>query len=107
MNDNDINIKLLKQKCAAGHINWTTHVLERMQERDIEPTDVINCIDNGKIIEQYPNAYPYPACLILGTNKTDVFIHTVVGYGNGLIWIITVYHPDENEWTNGFSTRKE
>jgi hypothetical protein len=29
-----------------------------------------------------------------------------VGYGNGYIWIVTAYKPDENEWINGFSTRK-
>ena len=93
-------------ECAAGNIKWTAHALERMEEREIGRTDIIACIKNGKIIEQYPEAYPYPACLILGTaNNTPV--HIVVGHGSGFIWVITAYIPDETEWKDGFSTRKE
>ena len=105
--NNELDIKTLRQECAVGHIKWTAHILERMQERNIEPSDVINCINNGKIIEQYLEAYPYPACLILGTKVNNTYIHVVAGYGNGFIWIITAYKPDETEWINGFTTRKE
>lgn len=105
--DGELDIEILRQKCAAGHIKWASHILERMQERNIGPIDVANCIYYGRIIEQYPQAYPYPACLILGKNNNNVFIHTVVGFGSDLIWIITVYEPDENEWMNGFAVRKE
>jgi len=77
-----------------------------MQERNIEPTDVTNCINNGKIIEHYPQAYPYPACLILGKKDNGTYIHVVAGYAYDFIWMITVYEPDENVWINGFSERK-
>ena len=43
--DNGLNIEFIRQECSAGHIMWTTHILERMQERDIEPSDVLNCIN--------------------------------------------------------------
>ena len=105
--NNELDINILRQLCAAGHIKWTSHIFERMQEHNIEPTDIINCVNTGKIIEQYPQAYPYPACLILGTSVNNVNIHVVVGYGSGFIWIVTVYEPDENKWINGFTTRKE
>jgi hypothetical protein len=101
-----MDILKLRYECNNGNIKWTAHVVERMQERDIEPSDVVNCINNGVIIEEYPSAYPYPACLILGHQKDDNFIHVVVGYGNGFIWIVTAYKPDANEWINEFSTRK-
>jgi hypothetical protein len=78
-----------------------------MQERNIEPTDIINCIGKGAIIEQYPQAFPYPACLILGTRVNNTYIHVVAGYGGEFVWIITAYEPDENEWTDGFAARKE
>ena len=67
--NNELDIRLLQHECVAGRIKWTTHILERMQERNISPTDVIQCIVSGTIIEQYPQAYPYPACLILGTSE--------------------------------------
>jgi len=77
-----------------------------MQERDIMPTDVVNCIDNGKIIEQYPEAYPYPACLILGKTENKKLIHIVAGYGNEFAWIVTAYEPDAYEWIDGFMARR-
>ena len=100
------DISVLKQKCREGRIKWTAHIQERMQERGIEPSDAINCINNGKIIEDYPQAYPYPACLILGTAVNGVYIHVTVGYGEDLLWIITAYQPDENEWSADFTIRK-
>ena len=101
-----MTISEIAAKCAARKIKWTAHSLERMQERDIERTDIIACINDGKIIEQYPEAYPYPACLILGT-ANNMPVHVVVGHGNGFLWVITAYIPDEAEWKDGFSTRKE
>jgi hypothetical protein len=101
-----LDISKIRQVCDNGHIKWTTHTLERMQERNIEPSDVVRCIMNGIIIEQYPHAYPYPACLICGTRINVTNIHVVLGYGNELVWIITVYEPDENEWESGYTIRK-
>jgi len=102
----ELEIIALRQKCSSGQIKWSTHALARMQERSIEPNDVIHCINNGKIIEHYPQAYPYPACLVLGTRGYGTCVHIVVGYGSDLIWIITAYKPDETEWTNEYSERK-
>ena len=102
-----LDISELVRECDAGHIKWTAHTLGKMQERNIEPTDVIHSFHNGAIIEHYPQAYPHPACLILGVTKAGRRIHVVAGFGLGFVWIITVYEPDENEWTDGFSVRKE
>ena len=102
-----MDIELIKQVCDDGSIVWTAHILERMQERNTEPSDVIQCIKYGKIIEQYPQAYPYPACLILGRKINQTIIHVVVGFGDDCLWIITVYEPNEDEWHNGFAERKD
>lgn len=37
-----------------------------MQERDISRADVKNCIMHGEIIEDYPDDFPHPSCLIFG-----------------------------------------
>ncbi|WP_205764240.1 DUF4258 domain-containing protein [Anaerovibrio slackiae] len=38
----------------------------RIQQLGILRIDVINCIMNGEIIEDYPTDYPHPSCLIFG-----------------------------------------
>jgi len=103
----ELDLDILKCECNSGNVKWTAHAFERMQERGIEPSHVKFCINNGRIIEQYPKSYPYPSCLILGITENNMYIHVVAGYGGGFLWIVTAYQPDENEWTNGFTSRKE
>lgn len=97
----------LQKLCEAGAIKWTAHVLARLQERGIEPSDVKNCIAAGRIIEQYPDDYPYPSCLVLGAAVNGKMIHAVVGVGEEYLWLITAYYPDPSKWNNDFSVRKE
>lgn len=103
----EIDIDILKTLCNNRAIRWTTHIMERLQERGIDPSDVKNCIATGQIIEQYPNDCPYPSCLILGSAKDGRALHSVMGVGNGQLWLITAYYPDPEKWNSDFSDRKE
>lgn len=97
----------LRKLCEAGTIKWTAHVVARLQERGIEPSDIKNCIATGRIIEDYPDDYPYPSCLVLGAAVNGKAIHVVVGVGEGYLWLITAYYPDPMKWNDDFSIRKE
>jgi len=103
----ELNIEKLRKLCEAGRIFWTTHIVMRLQERGIFPTDIINCITSGEIIEQYPNDYPYPSCLILGLNTNSQYIHSVIGSNDDDIYFITAYYPKLDKWQPGFKTRRE
>ena len=50
-----------------------------MQERDISRADVKNGIMNGEIIEEYPNDFPNPSCLIFGYNINKRILHIIAG----------------------------
>ena len=102
----ELSISELRILCSSSKIKWTTHILMRLQKRNINPSDVRNCIMTGKIIEQYPTDYPYPSCLTLGHDMGSRYLHVVVGSGGGFIWLITAYHPTLNEWESDFTTRK-
>ncbi|MBW4634371.1 MAG: DUF4258 domain-containing protein [Iphinoe sp. HA4291-MV1] len=56
----------------------------------------------GEIIEDYTDAYPLPACLILGWNSIGEPIHSVWAYNQvtQTANLITVYRPDSNRWIN-------
>jgi hypothetical protein len=92
--------------CLNSKIKWTTHIITRLQERGINPSDIKNCIQMGEIIEYYPDDYPFPSCLILGKSLKDTPLHTVIGVGNGYVWLITSYFPDKNKWESDNKTRK-
>lgn len=62
----ELNIEDLRKICCLENIEITLHAAKRLEQRGIKMADIIACIQNGKIIEQYPTDYPYPSCLILG-----------------------------------------
>lgn len=84
----------------------TQHTLYRFRERGITINDILNAIMYGKIIEQYPNDYPYPSCLVLGVSVNNNYIHVVCGSKGTKIWIVTAYYPTPDKWEKDFITRK-
>lgn len=102
-----MNISDLRKICTAENIEITLHAAKRLEQRGILLADVISCIQSGKIIEEYPDDYPFPSCLILGISVADKFLHVVVGSNPETLWIITAYYPDPSKWESDFMTRKE
>lgn len=102
-----MEIDMIRELCNNRAVKWTAHVLARLQERSIEPSDIKNCIMTGRIIEEYPSDYPYPSCLILGSAVNGKMLHAVIGIGEGYIWLITAYYPDPAKWNDDLSVRKE
>ena len=92
----------IKSLCQQGKVEWTSHVQQRILQRGISRQDVKEAIIHGKIIENYPEDYPFPSCLILGANC----LHVVCGIGVGTLWIITAYRPSEDKWEDDLKTRK-
>ena len=88
--------------CRQGKIQWTDHVQRRITQRGIMRQEVKDAILTGEIIEEYPNDYPFPSCLMLGANC----LHVVCGIGAGILWIITAYRPTSDKWEADLKTRK-
>ena len=103
----EININDLRAMCEKKAMRWTNHVFLRLLKRNIDMDEVETAVMNGEIIEQYPNDYPYPSCLVLGHNAKGQHIHVVCGLSSIEIWFITAYYPDINEWDEDFRLRKE
>ncbi len=82
-----MDLKIYQTLCADSKIIWTKHCLERMQERDISRADVKNGITTGEIIEDYPDDYPNPSCLIFGYTVNNRILHIVAGCDS-----INIYH---------------
>jgi len=97
MNEQDIS-----KYVEASSLRWTSHILERLFQRNIRIDDVKVALLKCEIIEQYPNDYPFPSCLVLGRAIDGRIMHVVCG-SNGLeLWLITAYYPNPNEWSEDF-----
>ena len=101
-----MTLETIQTLCRNDKLRLTRHILIRMAQRNISMEDVKAAIMGGAIIEDYPNDYPEPSCLILGFNNKRP-LHIVCGIHDEELWLITAYQPNTNEWYNDFKTRKE
>jgi len=67
---------------------------------------MIIAIAGGEIIKQYEDDRPFPSVLILGYTTDNRPLHIVVSVGDGVLWIITTYHPTLDIWETDYRTRK-
>ena len=85
-----MDISNIQNLLKNNEIKWSVHCLERMQERNISILDVHSCITTGEIIEDYPDDYPYPSCLVFGYAVSQKILHVVVGSDGHMLYIILV-----------------
>ena len=103
----ELSMAEIQKLCSEEKIIITLHAAKRLEQRGIRSKDITDCIMSGEIIEQYPEDYPHPSCLILGDNGEAKPLHVVLGSNMEQLWIITAYYPSLEKWESDFRTRKE
>lgn len=101
-----MDIYQLRKLCAEKPFIMTRHAEARRRQRGILISDIKAAIMTGEIIEDYPDSYPYPACLVLSVNIGSGPLHVVCGIADDILWVITTYRPDPDKWDSDFKTRK-
>lgn len=61
----------------------------------------------GEIIEQYPDDFPWPSCLIFGHDANGKIIHVVASDNGQFSKIITAYIPNTETFESDLKTRKK
>ena len=103
----ELTIEFIRTLSKQRKIKWTLHIIRKLQERGIYREDIYHAIENGQIIEQYPDDYPYPSCLLFGTDLKANPLHIVVGSDGTILFMITSYYPDSDSFEPNHITRKE
>lgn len=101
-----ITINELRTLNKPENIAVTEHARIRLYERHLCIDDIVNGINTGEIIKQYPEDKPLPSCLVLGYSVKLESIHIVVSCDTDFIYLITAYFPDPDMWENDLRTRK-
>lgn len=91
----------------AGRITFRVHAITRMFRRSITHDQVRAVLEEGEVIEDYPEDTPYPSQLILGWIDTRP-LHIVAAYNaqDDEAIIVTAYEPDPAQWDSEFKRRK-
>lgn len=100
-----MDIEEIRYLYHSGKVHWTEHILNKMDQRNISAREVADAIDQGKIIEQYPNPVEEPSCLLCHKNITQK-IHIVVTKKEGVLLLVTAYVPDLGHFQEDLKTRR-
>ncbi len=104
----EITLKIIRDMLDIGVLPTITfHVQSRMNDRNITYEDIVYVLRNGEIVENYPEDYPYPSCLVLAILVNGKPLHVCCGIGEGKIFVITAYHPDNKRWDDDWKVRRK
>ncbi len=74
-------------------------------DRLITTSEIHRVIEDGEVIEDYPEDVRGHSCLILGFGDDTRPIHIVCSPKDEYLALITAYLPDEEEWSDDFRVR--
>ena len=104
-----MNNEFLKQIQIAANIKilYSQHALTQMlrPERMIEVSEVKDVVNNGEMIEDYPEDSRGHSCLMLGSGNNNRPIHIVCAPKENYLAIITAYPPDPLKLSSNFRIR--
>ncbi|NIV10238.1 MAG: DUF4258 domain-containing protein [Aliifodinibius sp.] len=96
------------RRAASKRILYLPHAVRQMSrpERMISFHEVQSVIENGELIEDYPEGVRGHSCLLLGFGDSDRPIHVVCAPKKDYLAVITSYLPDPAQWNENFKKRK-
>jgi hypothetical protein len=92
----------IQEAILANRARVTDHADEEAQADGLTLAEISFSALGGEIVEDYPNAKPYPACLIYGQTGDGEPVHSVWAYNENSRWAvpITVYRPEPGRWVD-------
>lgn len=104
------DLSLIKELAEHDRIAFKRHAVIRMQQRAIRADDVKKILLYPEIIEEYAEDHPLPSALLFGSSSARRILHAVVAVDptdDGMLWVITVYEPDQVNWCSDLKTRRK
>lgn len=87
---------------------YRVHARQAMFTRSISDECVEYILQNGEAIEDYPQAFPFPAKLLLGQcNGRPIHVVAAENSSQQQVIIITAYEPTLKKWEADMKTRRK
>lgn len=100
-----LRLEEIQAKFLRGERENSLHAAERMVERTITLTEILEAMQTAECIEVYPTDKYGASMLILGYTSQQRPLHLhVSAFVRERIKLITVYEPNTEEWID-FRTR--
>jgi len=101
-------VQKIKEAFRKDRYEYSLHAVDQSILRHITRKEILEMVENGQIIEDYPEDKFGPSCLIYGKTNLERPLHIQCSYPvRSKIKIITVYEPDPEEWIDFRKRRKK
>jgi hypothetical protein len=89
---------LLGRAVDKKQIKISLHAVEEALAEHITRPEIEAAMRNAQVLEDYPDWWLGPSCLIHGQTPAARDLHLVVSYSGLPVTIITVYEPKPPKW---------
>ena len=99
----------IKRLVTDRSVRISDHGYDELVADDISTRDVIERIDDGRVVEDYPDYPKGPCVLVLQSDRNGNPVHVLWGIPKGHsepAVVVTAYRPDPAQWQNGFMKRR-
>lgn len=95
-----MHIECIQESIAAGRVRVTDHADDEAADDRLTYDEIIETVAGGQTIEDYPDDWPYPSCLIHGELPDGDAVHSVWAYNARTDYavLVTVYRPNPELW---------
>jgi hypothetical protein len=95
-----VDIQKIIDAISNNRIRIADHADEEAQADHLSFDEIFGSVLRGEVIEDYPDDWPYPSCLVYGETFRGDAVHSVRPYNEESRWavLVTVYRPDPDRW---------
>jgi len=97
-NDEDLVTERIRAQASAENVRLTLHAHQEMAEERITLDELLEALNRGQILENYPVHRRGACCLLHGVTDTGRHLHVVCTTERPALIIITVYEPGPPKW---------
>ena len=91
-------LDLFKRAARQRQIKISLHAAEEALSEEITRPEIEAAMVNAQLLEDYPDWWLGPSCLICGRTDAGRDLHIVASYSDLPVAIITVYEPRPPKW---------
>jgi len=103
-----LDIKIMRQGLQSGRVEWRKHILQKLAERGVPQSGVLEVLLSGEKVRDYADDKPFPSALFLGyIGGRPLHVVAACDEGHERVYVITAYEPSLEIFEADYRTKRK